>query len=162
MSCAKKRFHDGKALSSCCRVVLFKSILLLHYVIRMPLPFLCTGFPCWFFSPHQICPALLLRPTQGRRHRGGAGGAAAPPPKKNWDGGGAPSPKRKNTERRRKMTKVHCAPKKSYYQCVTGVTRPLPQSKFGADAPATFTYSSGSCVCPFILLSEDNAMHRNV
>ena len=49
-------------------------------------------------------------------HRGvGTGGQGGrPPPQKNWDGGGAPLPKRKNTERRRKMTKVHCAPKKSY------------------------------------------------
>ena len=50
--------------------------------------------------------------NQGRRHRG-AGGAAAPP-KKIGTGAAPPLPKRKNNERRRKMTKVHCAPKKSY------------------------------------------------
>ena len=60
-------------------------------------------------------PAVCTESTPnmaGASAQGGQGGGR--PPKKIGTGAAPPLPKRKNTERRRKMTKVHCAPKKSY------------------------------------------------
>ena len=64
----------------------------------------------------------------------GAGGAAAP--QKKLGRGGAPPPQTKKHRKAQKNDESALRAKEViYYQCVTGVTRPPPQSKFGADAP---------------------------